>query len=69
MSIQSLTVVVRGVRRAVGLHGDALRNAEQAVRRDDRARSNRNRIADQIRTIHEAYPTEPAAAKVDRVAP
>ena len=68
-SSATLTVIARGLRRAVGLHGDAVRNAEQAVRRDDHARRNRNYVAEQVRTINDAYPTETDATETHQLAP
>jgi hypothetical protein len=52
--------LVGGLRRVMGLHGDAVGNAEQAVRDNERARRHRLRVADETRAINDAYPTEPA---------
>jgi hypothetical protein len=58
--------LVSGLRRVTGLHGDAVGNAKQAVRDDERARSHRVRVADETRAINEAYPVEPAAFDVEQ---
>jgi len=65
----TMSVIAGGLRRAMGLHGDAVRNAEQAVRRDDHARRNRDYIAEQVRAIHDAYPSESDATEARQLAP
>jgi hypothetical protein len=58
--------LVSGLRRLIGLHGDALGNAEQAVRNDNRARRHRVRVAEETRVLNDAYPAEAAVFEVEQ---
>jgi hypothetical protein len=60
-----LRILAAALRRAVGLHGDAVANAAASVRRDTRARGNRERVAADIA----AYPDEVAIRDTERVTP
>lgn len=62
MNHRILTVLSASLRRVVGLHGDAVANAAGSVRRDDQARSHRERVAAEIA----AYPDETPMREAER---